>query len=127
MRVSGTCLECLPRAILSGSGVSLFAAQRGALADEGEVVVATGGVGDGSAAIGRDIQVGRVADGSTVDRDRTRGIADTDGITSVAAAVDVGDRDRAAVGRRRSHPAVAGGGDVAGACIAATKELALEI
>ena len=55
------------------------------------------------------------------------GVANADGVAGIAAAVDVADGDRAATGRRRRHPAVAGGGDVAGACIPATKELALEV
>ncbi len=98
MRVSGTCLDSSPRAVLGGSGAQGFAAQQRALADEGEVVVAAGGVGDRGAAVGRDTQVGQVGDVSAVDPNRANGVADADGITGVAAAVDVGDRDRAAVG-----------------------------
>ena len=123
MRVSGTCFESLPRPVLSGSGAQGMTAQQTALADEGEVVVAAGGVGYSGATIGRDTQVGQVRDGSAVDRDRAaRGVADADGVASIAAAIDVGDRDGAAVGRRCRNPAVAGGDDVAGAGIATTKE-----
>src|SRR5215216_6277178 len=86
LRVSDTCLASLRRAVLSGSGAKGFAAQHSALADEGEVVVAAGGVGDGGAAVDRDANVGQVADIATVDPDRAaRGVADTDGITGVAA------------------------------------------
>src|SRR5829696_7579942 len=99
MRLSGTCLESLPRAMLSGAGAEGFPAQRRALADEGEVVVTARGVRDRGAAVSRDTEVGQVPDSSTVDRDRADGVANADGITGIAAAVDVGNRDGAAVGR----------------------------
>src|SRR5215203_5500654 len=128
MCVSGICLERLLRSVLSGPGAGGFTAQHRLLADEGEVVVPTGGVGDSSAAVGRDVQLSRVGDGTTVDSNRAApGVTDTDGITSIATAVDVADGDHAAVGRRRRNSAIARRGDVAGACIAATKELALEV
>ncbi len=66
-RVSGTCLDSSPRAVLSGSGAQGFTAQQRALADEGEVVVTAGGVGDGGAPVGRDAQVGQVGDVAAVD------------------------------------------------------------
>ena len=57
------------RAVLSGSGAQGFAAQQRALADEGEVVVTTGGVGNRRPAAGRDPQVGQVPDIPTIDTD----------------------------------------------------------
>ena len=69
----------------------------------------------------------RFADGAAIDGDRAApGVADADGVAGVAAAVDVADGDRAAVGRGRCDATVAGGGDVAGAVIPATKEFVLE-
>ena len=67
MRVSGTCLGSLPCAELSGSGAQGFSAQQSALADEGEVIVATGGVRDGGAAVSSDTQAGQVPDVATID------------------------------------------------------------
>src|SRR5215213_5554873 len=128
MRVSGTCLGSLPCAMPSGSGAQGFSAQQRALADEGEVVVAAGGVRDGSAAVSRDIQVGHVPNGAAVDRDPAApGVANADGITGIATAVDVADGDRATIGRRGGNPTVAGGGDVACARIATAEELVLQL
>src|SRR5918995_1604316 len=69
------------------------------LADEGEVVVAAGGVRDRGAAIDRDAERGRVQAVAAVDNRIGKGIADTDGVTDVATAVDVADGDGATVGR----------------------------
>jgi hypothetical protein len=66
LRVSATCRDRSPRAMLSGSGAQGFAAQQYALADEGEVVIATGGVGDGGASAGRNAQIGQIADVAAV-------------------------------------------------------------
>src|SRR5829696_7327493 len=75
-------------------------AERDALADEGEVVVAAGSVGDGGTTVGRDVEGRRVEATATVCSDRASpGVADANGVTGVAAAVDVANRDRAAVGR----------------------------
>ena len=77
------------------------------LADEGQVVVAAGGVGDGRAAIGGDTQGGQVPDIATVDEDRAApGVADANSVTGIAAAVNVADLNRTATGRRRRNAAV---------------------
>src|SRR5215213_9969309 len=77
------------------------------LADEGEVVIAAGGVRDRGAAVGRDAQLGRVGDGTTVGANvAAPGVADADGVAGIAAAVDVPNRGHAAVGGRRSNAAV---------------------
>src|SRR5918993_2539981 len=114
------------RAVLGGSGAQGFAAQERALADESEVVVAARGVGDRRPAAGRDTQVGQVPDIPTIDTNRPNGVSDADGIAGVAAAVDVGDRDRTAAGRRRGDPAVTGGGDVGRTLVAPTEESGAE-
>ena len=75
----------------SGASGRLRETQLKALADEGEVVIAAGGVGDGGAAVGRDAQVGQVGDAAAVDRPTAPGVADADGVAGIAAAVDVAD------------------------------------
>src|SRR5215207_5843942 len=83
------------------------------LADEGEVVVAAGSVRDGGAAVGGDAQRGAVSHGAAIDLDRAApGVADADGAASVAAAVDVADCDRAAIGRSGSNAAVTSRSDI---------------
>src|SRR5829696_2625213 len=78
------------------------------LADESEVVIAAGGIGDGGAAVGGDAQVGQIGDATAVNSDRTApGVPDADGISRIAAAVDVAERSRATIGRRRGNAAVA--------------------
>src|SRR5215213_1003376 len=80
------------------------------LTDEGEVVITAGGVGDGGAAVGRDTQVGQIGDAAAVDSDRTTpGVADADGVPGIAAAVDVAERRRTAISRRRGNATVACG------------------
>jgi hypothetical protein len=69
LRVNGSCFDSLPRAAPSGSGAQGFATQQRALADEGEVVVAAGCIGDGGAPVGRDTQIGQVGDVAAVDAD----------------------------------------------------------
>jgi hypothetical protein len=61
--------RCTPRAERLG-GLRVSAAQPEAtrLADEGQVVVAAGGVRDGGAAVGRDSEIGQVRDVPAVDR-----------------------------------------------------------
>src|SRR5215213_3580526 len=77
------------------------------LADEGEVVIAAGGVRNRGAAVGRDSQQGLVGDGTTIDTDRAaRGVANADGVAGVAAAIDVADADRAAAGRRACNATI---------------------
>ena len=86
--------------------------------DNGQVVVAAGCIGNGRTAIGRHANVGHVGDVSTVDHDRaTRSVADADGAASIAAAVDVTDGDRAAVGGSVRDAAVAGARDAVSDCI----------
>ena len=95
--------------MLNGSGAKGFAAQPGAargLADEGQVVVTARGVRNGGATVGRDTEIGQVPDVSAVDSDRTRGIADTDGVAGIAAAVDVANTDRATIRGRGGDPTV---------------------
>ncbi|MDF3017561.1 MAG: hypothetical protein K0R44_2786 [Thermomicrobiales bacterium] len=58
---------------------------------------------------------------------RSRGVANADGVAGIAAAIDVGDRDGAAAGRRCRNPTIPGGGDVACARIPTAKELALKV
>src|SRR5918993_4463589 len=83
------------------------------LADEGEVVVAAGGVGDGGAAVDFDGESGRIQAIAAIDvRIGTIGVADADGVADVAAAVDVSGGNGAAVGRGGRDAAVAGGGGV---------------
>src|SRR5829696_4367249 len=95
------------------------------LADEGEVVVAAGGVRDRGATVGRDVERRRVEATATVCSDRASpGVADADGVTGVAAAVDVANGDRTAARRGRRHAAIAGGGDVG--CALAAKERVLD-
>src|SRR4051812_32615925 len=76
------------------------------LADEGEVVIATGGVGDGGAAVGGDAKQGLVGDGAAINPDRADRVTNADGAASIAAAVDVGDRDCAAIGGTARNAAV---------------------
>ena len=61
------------------------------LADESEVVVAAGGVRDGGATVDSDAEGGGVQAVAAVDDPIVIGIADPDGVTGVAAAVDVAD------------------------------------
>src|SRR3954465_7325818 len=66
------------------------------LTDEGEVVVAAGGVSDGRATVNGDAEVGGVEAIAAVDDGIGIGVADADGITDVAATVDVAGGDGAA-------------------------------
>ena len=57
-----------------------WAGPKTTLTDEGEVVIAARGIGDGGAAVRRHANVGQVGDGSAVCRHWTApGIADADG------------------------------------------------
>src|SRR5215207_4024629 len=77
------------------------------LADEGEVVIAAGGVRDRGAAVGRDAELGRVGDGAAVDAHvAPAGVANADGVAGIAAAVDIADSGNAAVGRCARNAAV---------------------
>src|SRR5215217_231248 len=88
-------------------------ANSNALADEGEVVVAAGGVRDRGAAVGGDAQLGRVADAAAIDSDvAAPGVANADGVAGIAAAVDVADCDRAAIGRSGCNAAVTSRGGI---------------
>src|SRR4026209_1881000 len=92
------------------------------LADEGEIVVAARGVGDGRTPIDRDPDRGRVQAVATIDRRiGTDRVADADRVTGVATAVNVADRNGPAVGGRRCDAAISGRGDVGDTVIA--KEL----
>jgi hypothetical protein len=115
------------RAVLSGSGAQGCAAQQRALADEGEVVIAAGGVGDGGATVDRDTYVGQIPDVATIDPDRTDCVANTDSITGIAATVDIAEGSGAAAGRRRGNPTVPSGSHISWAGVTAAKELALEV
>ena len=82
-------------------------ANSNALADEGEVVIATRGVRDRGAAVGGDAQLGRVGDAAAIDANiAPPGVADAKGVAGIAAAVDVADGDRAAIGGSGSNAAV---------------------
>src|SRR5215204_7052189 len=80
------------------------------LADEGEVVVAAGGVRDGGATVDRDPEGGGVQAVAAVDlgihRHIAGGVADADGITDVATAVDIADGDGATTRRGGGNAAV---------------------
>src|SRR5262245_19558828 len=82
------------------------------LADEGQVVVATGGVRDRGAAVGRDAQRGAVGVGAAIDGHRAVGVAHADGAAGVAAAVDVTNGHRAAIGGCGRNAAVTGGSGI---------------
>src|SRR5829696_1875505 len=91
------------------------------LADEGEVVVAAGGVRDRGATVGRDVEGGRVQATATVCSDRASpGVADADGVTDVAPTVDVANGDRTAARRGPRHVPNSRRGDVS--CALAAKE-----
>src|SRR5215216_2065195 len=96
-----------------------------ALADEGEVVIATRGIGDGGATVNRDVERGRVQAVAAIDLRIVEGVADADGVTDVATAVDVTNGNGAAVRRCGRHAAVPRGGNVGGTFIP-TKELVLQ-
>jgi hypothetical protein len=81
------------------------------LLDEGSVIVPPARIGDRRTAIGRHADVGQVADGPAIDANRANGVADADGAASIAAAVDVANGDRAAVGGRVRDATVAGARD----------------
>src|ERR671916_187973 len=104
-----------------------MAFSRRALTDESEVVIATRGVGDSGATVDGDAERGRVQAVSAIDGriEVAKGVADTDGVTDVATAVDVADGDGTTVGRGRRYAAVAGGGDVGETVVPTTKESVL--
>src|SRR4051794_21231877 len=82
-------------------------ANSNALADEGEVVIAAGGVRDGGAAVGGDAQLGAVGDGAAINANiAAPSVANADSVAGIAAAVDVADRNRAAIGGSGSNAAV---------------------
>src|SRR5918998_4704831 len=88
-------------------------ANSNALADEGEVVIAARGVRDRGAAVGGDAQLSAVGDGAAVDRNRAApGVANADGVAGIAAAVDVPDCDRAAIGGSGSDATVTSRSDI---------------
>ena len=74
-------------------------ANNDALANEGEVVAATGSIGDRRAAIGGNAERGGVADAAAVNRNRAApGVANADGVAGIAAAVYITDGNSAAIG-----------------------------
>ena len=97
-------------ALSASSNVFLVAGQARVqlrLANEGEVVVAAGSVRDRGAAIGGDAELGRVADAAAVHCDRAApGVANADSVAGIAAAVDVADPNRAAIGGSSRDAAV---------------------
>ena len=86
---------------------------RTGLADEGEVVVATGSVGDRRPAVDRDVEPCSVQDGAAGDVGIwAERVANSNCTTGVSAAVDVSDGDRAAVSGSRGDTAIPRRGDV---------------
>src|SRR3954453_12052447 len=88
------------------------------LADEGEVVVAAGGVRDPRATVDRDTERGRVQAVAAVDLwihgNEGGRVADANGVADVAATVDVASGHGAAVRRGGRHATVPSGGDELG-------------
>src|SRR5215213_4073091 len=76
------------------------------LTDEGEVVITTRGVRDGGAAVGGDAQQGLVGDGAAINTDRADRVANADGAAGIATAVDIAQRNRAAIGGSGTNAAV---------------------
>src|SRR5215212_6449900 len=83
------------------------------LADEGEVVIAAGGIGDCGATVGRDAELGRVGDSAAINAYvAPAGVANADGVAGIAAAVDIADGGNAAVGRCACNAAVTSRRDI---------------
>src|SRR5437763_6228817 len=77
------------------------------LTNEGEVVVAAGGVGNRRPAIGRDVEGGGVGDRAAIHPDfAAEGVADPDGVAGITPAVDIAGADGAAIGGRAGHAAI---------------------
>src|SRR5215216_5262294 len=88
-------------------------ANSNALADEGEVVVTTGGVRDRGAAVCGDAQLGRVGDSAAVYAQRAApSVAHADRVAGIAAAVYVADGDRAAIGGSGGNATVTSRGGI---------------